>query len=364
MGYIYNFILQFAAIIILFAMINKEQTFYHDTHKPAGRFLFFFFALVFLYSLYTGFGGDNDRYREFVEGGYQNFYYLEFFSFEELYVKIAEYTRNFILWKIVVYGSAIILSILSIKRLEADNLITLYAFALIPMSSYGSTRAVLAYSIYLFGYTFLNDNRIYKHVVGWIIIYLSWLAHSSMILPIILTPLTYLKITKARMYILIALFPAFVVLFNHYYMMFLGSSAIGDTMSAGKFEVYSEGGYATATSTTSSILRFLFGFVLVPPVLIGMRGIYSETIDNRFHRVIKLSFLMVYMSFVMFFSELDNITFFNRYFTMIPFFLYIAMSGISLEPSISPSIRKKYWNFVLLYSIVEMLYLLYCTSFV
>ena len=69
MGYIYNFILQFVAIIILFAMINKEQTFYHDTHKTTGRFLFFFFALVFLYSLYTGFGGDNDRYRDFVEGG-------------------------------------------------------------------------------------------------------------------------------------------------------------------------------------------------------------------------------------------------------------------------------------------------------
>lgn len=345
-------------------MINKEQTFYHDTHKPAGRFLFIFFALVFLYSLYTGFGGDNDRYREFVEGGYQNFYYLEFFSFEELYVKIAECTRNFILWKIVVYGSAIILSIWSIKRMEADNLITLYAFALIPMSSYGTTRAVLAYSIYIFGYTFLNDNRIYKHIVGWIIIFMSWRAHSSMILPILLTPFTYLKITKARMCILIALFPVFVILFNHYYLMFLGSSAIGDTMSAGKFEVYSAGGYATATSTTTSILRFLFGFVLVPPVLIGMRGIYSETIDNRFHKVIKLSFLMIYMCFVMFFSELENITFFNRYFTMIPFFLYIAMSGISLEPSISPSIRKKYWNFVLLYSIVEMLYFLYCTNFV
>lgn len=345
-------------------MINKEQTFYHDTHKPAGRFLFFFFALVFLYSLYTGFGGDNDRYREFVEGGYQNFYYLDFFPFEELYVKIAEYTRSFILWKIVVYGSAIILSILSIKRLEADNLITLYAFALIPMSSYGTTRAVLAYSIYLFGYTFLNDNRIYKHVVGWIIIYMSWRAHSSMILPILLTPFTYLKITKARMYILIALFPIFVVLFNQYYLMFMGSSAIGDSMSAGKFEAYSERGGLKATSTMFSILNFLFGFVLVPPVLNGMRGVYSKTIDNRFHKVIKLSFLMVYMSFVMYFSELDSFVIFNRYFTMIPFFLYIAMSGISLEPSTTPSIRKNYWNFVLSYSIVEMLYLLYCTHFV
>ena len=364
MGYFYNFILQFVAIIVVFAMINMKKVFYHGIQQTTGKFLIFFFTLVFLYSLYTGFGGDNNRYREFVEYGYQDFYYLKFFPFEELYVKIAEYTQNFILWKIVVYGSAIILSMWSIKRLKADNLITLYAFALIPMSSYGTTRAVLAYSIYLFGYTFLNENRIYKHVLGWIIIYLSLKAHSSMILPIMLTPFTYLKISKVRMYILIALFPIFVLLFNHYYPVFLGSSAISDTMSAGKFEVYSEGGYATATSTTSSILRFLFGFVLVPPVLIGMRGVYSETIDKRFHKVIKLSFLMVYMSFVMLFSELDNITFFNRYFTMIPFFLYIAMSGISFEPSISPTTRKIYWYFVLLYSLAEMLYLLYCTSLV
>ena len=136
MGYFYNFILQFVAIIVLFTMINKKQVFYYGIQDSTGKFLIFFFVLVFLYSLYTGFGGDNDRYREFVEGGYQNFYYLDFFSIEELYVKIAEYTQNFVLWKIVVYGSAIILSLWSIKRLEADNLITLYAFALIPMSSY------------------------------------------------------------------------------------------------------------------------------------------------------------------------------------------------------------------------------------
>ena len=358
MGYIYNFSIQLLCILIIWLQINKKQELYQESYRPVGRLLYVFFILVFAYSMYTGFGGDNRRYQEFVEGGYQYYYIFDSFSFEKLYVIIAEYTQNFILWKIIVYGSAIVLSIWSIKRLGADNLITLCFFALIPMSSYGSTRAVLAYSILLFGYTFLYKKKIFNKILGLLIVFLSWKAHSSMILPIVLTPLTFFKITKTRLYILLVLFPIFVLLFNHYYGVFLGTSFMEGSMSAEKFDSYTIGEYQTQVSTVGGILRFLFGFVILPPILVGINAVSSDTINEKFNKVIKLSFLLAYASFVIYFSELDNITFFNRYFTMIPFFLYIVMSSIISK--LSPSIRKTYLYFVLFYTMLDLSYNLYC----
>lgn len=364
MGYIYNFALQFICIVLVYSLIKRRKELCKSTYSSEVKILCVVFVFVCAYSLYTGWGGDNKRYQEFVEGGYENFFLLDFSSFEELYVIIAMYTRNFVLWKIVVYGSAIFLSIWSIKRLKADNLITLFAFALIPMSSYGSTRAVLAYSIFLLGYTFLSKNELYKQAIGLCIVFLSWKAHSSMILPILLTPFTFFKVTKARMYILLALFPVMVMLFNRYYLVFLDSSVLDGSISVGKYATYTEGEYATNVSTVGGILRFLFGFVIIPPIYYGMKGIYNKTLDEKYHKICKLSFLMAYMSWVIYFSVLDNITFFNRYFTMIPFFLYIAMSGISLEKSVTTNIRKTYMNFVLMYVMIGLMYNLYCNYFV
>lgn len=362
MGYLYNFILQVFCIVWVLTKINNKHELYKQSYNSVGRSLYVFFALVFAYSLYTGFGGDDQRYRDFVEGGYENFYILDFFSIEELYVLIAKYTKSFILWKIVVYGSSVFLSIWAIKRMKVDNLLTLFVFSLIPMSSYGSTRAVLAYSIFLLGYTFISEKKIYKQLLGLLLVFLSWRAHSSMILPILLTPLTYLKITKVRIYILIALFPIMVMLFNKYYVVFFASSAIGDTMAAGKFDVYNDTGAGAGTdvSTVGSILRFLFGFVVIPPIFVAIKGVYTKTIDEKFYKLYKLLFLMLYVCFVIYFSNLNNATFFNRYFTMIPFYLYLVISGISLEKNITPYIRKTYMNYVLVYSSVSLMYDLYC----
>ena len=360
MGYIYNFSLQLLCIIVLWFSIVKKRELCAKNYKSVGNSLYVFFVVVLAYSLYTGFGGDDQRYRDFVEGGYENYYYSDFFSFEELYVIIAAKTKNFILWKVVVYGCAIFLSCWSVKKLKVDNLLTLFFFALIPFSSYGSTRAVLAYSNFLFGYTFLNQKKIYKQIIGLVIVVISWQAHSSMILPILLTPLTYLKVTKRRFYLLLLLFPVMVVLFNNYYVSFLGSSALENSMAAGKFTEYNEHGEGTDVSTVGGILRFLFGFVIVPPVLLGIKGVYSKTIDEKFHRLCKFSFLMLYVSYVMYFSQLDNITFFNRYFTMIPFYLYIVISRISLERSVTPSIRMFYFRFVLAYALIQLSYYFYC----
>lgn len=119
MGYIYNFSLQLLCIIVLWFSIVKKRELCAKNYKSVGNSLYVFFVVVLAYSLYTGFGGDDQRYRDFVEGGYENYYYSDFFSFEELYVIIAAKTKNFILWKVVVYGCAIFFVLLVCKEAQS-----------------------------------------------------------------------------------------------------------------------------------------------------------------------------------------------------------------------------------------------------
>ena len=92
MGYIYNFSLQLLCIIVLWFSIVKKRELCAKNYKSLGNSLYVFFGVVLAYSLYTGFGGDDQRYRDFVEGGYVGYYYSDYFVFEKLYVLIAEKT--------------------------------------------------------------------------------------------------------------------------------------------------------------------------------------------------------------------------------------------------------------------------------
>lgn len=323
---------------------------------------FILFLLFFIYSLYSGFGGDNEKYQTFVEGGYEDFFVRDYIAFEELYVRIAMFVNNnFLLWKVVVYGSCLIFTYYTIKRLNVKNNITMMYYVLMCLPTIGTSRAVLAFSIFLFGFSFFNkeSKKIYK-IIGAIIVISSYYAHSSMIVPILLTPFIFLKFNKRFAYILILLFPIFVYLFNNYYELFLYNES-SDAYFSQKFNNYNEHGYGTERSITMTILNYILYFVIIPPVYYGLKGLSEKTISEKVQNFIRLSFLLLYFSFIILFSMLDNETFFNRYFTMIPFFLFPAVSEIFKTKSLSLNKINIYITVVCIYRFAFMYYLLYCT---
>lgn len=78
MGFLYNFSLQLICIVLVYFLINRKQLLYKSFYPSENTIFYLVFSLVFAYSLYTGFGGDNERYKQFVEGGYENFFYMDF----------------------------------------------------------------------------------------------------------------------------------------------------------------------------------------------------------------------------------------------------------------------------------------------
>ena len=120
------------------------------------------FVIFLLYSLFTFFGGDKSGYEEMVkEAGRNGFAYR--LNMEDIYVWIGMIVKgNFLVWKLIVYGVSLLLCHYSLKRLGVNNLVSLLFFAGMCLMSYGATRAVLAYAVYVYGLSLIKNEKLLK----------------------------------------------------------------------------------------------------------------------------------------------------------------------------------------------------------
>lgn len=322
---LYNFILWLICYRLLVSKYNvcSSNVLCGQNDNPYYKRVFLLFLA---YSLFTFFGGDKTRYQEFVEGGYQDAAYYDFYKFEPLYVYLASISfGKVVIWKFYVYGLALVITFFTLKRLKLDHFESLLAFTIFCLVSYGSTRALLAYSIYMFGVSFLKEEKVIPKCIGFIIIVLSYFAHTSMVLPILLSSAYFVKLTKFRLLLLAILFPFLILVVNslpNYIMMGNFDYA---SQAVYKFEAYTtveehERSYGSILTLGYEILSYL---VLLPPLFYCVR----EEIRSKFTSIesflVKVPFLLTYLAFVIKFSEFPTAgVVFSRYFMMAPFFMY------------------------------------------
>lgn len=323
---------------------------YRKDKKEVISLLFFFFLLTTLFTLR---GGDDLRYREFVEE--TSYYYglREFYSFEYYYYFIAELVNhNFYLWKIVVYLPALLITYISIKRLNANNFSTYMAFSIFCLASFGAARGVLAFSLFLFGYTFITDYKWYKWLLGFFLIICSIFTHRSMAIPIALTFLVFFRLTKARIGLLIALFPVMVMAFNYIYpMLFLDVSADDMTGQVGhKFETYTDEDSIAGAHYFSSFLSEVHGIYGVIAIFImlvyAVKADIKDKLPKHISRLVRVSFYTFYLALVILCSKMNGrLPISMRYFTMIPFFIFVLWPYILSDNSVMS--YKKHSVFIL-----------------
>ncbi len=326
---LYNFSLWLISYFLVFSIWKKNKySITNISNKKQYNSVFFTFLL---FSLFTFYGGDKDGYREMVEGGYKDAAYYEFYNMESFYVSLADFVgESFLLWKLVVYGVAIFITYITIKRLKIENYSTLIAFVFFLLISYGSTRAVLAYSIFLFGFTFL-DGRLYYKILGYAIIFSSLIFHGSMILPICLSILCEIRLTKKRIILLIISFPFAVYLFNIIIDFVVNSTNFLTTYSGNKFDTYanSEEIVSGSGSLLMKVYTLLNYFTFIPLLYWSLKAEVKQMLPSVLSKIVRVSFLIVYCSFLIRFSNLPNTyIIFTRYFTMMPFFLYVSFPYI------------------------------------
>lgn len=326
----YNLIIWNICFVISFNHIQRYSTNSSCSNQRTYKLLFFLFLI---YSLGTFFGGDASRYEEFVKGDYQDAYFYDFYGVEGFYVFLASISHgSLLIWKFLVYGLALLATHLSFKILKADGYITIIFFVICVLCTYGSSRCVLAYSVLILGLSCLYIKKIVFKIIGIALLISTVFLHSSLILPLLLLPFSiFFTIDKKKVILLLIAFPVLVYIIGMLPDFILGGALNEDSYAYFKAEKYmssdkwtEEGSYYSSLS--ARIFEILGWLYYIPMTFIALRFASKENNKTAIKCLINLSFLLLYLSWAIKLSSFPiKELLYGRYFTMIPFFLYIAL---------------------------------------
>lgn len=325
-------------------------------NRDVQRYYFLFFIFL-MYSLFTFFGGDKKSYQEMViESGMYGFKAL--INMENIYVWLGILVKgDFLLWKLIVYGGSLLLTHLSLKRLGVDNIISLLFFSGMCLLSYGATRAILAYAVYIFGLSFVREKNKLKILVGWVIVVSSYFFHNSMIPIIAMTPLIYFNLTKKRVIVLLLIFPIVQMVFNvlisgAFEHVFSFAEDYGQDHLQQKNEWYlddTRSGGGSNTFSLSAMVQNILSLTLDFSLLwVAFNASFKEKIPVRFTTYLSMGFFLFYFVWLLRFSSLYNSMFMHqRYLGMFPFYTFIL--GV---PLFMYTLENKKWYTIIVFIMI------------
>ena len=141
------------------------------------------------------------------------------FHYEIVYQYIAKFTDgNYLLWRLIVWGGAILLITLTAKRIGCSIKQTLFIVFALYAVQYSYARSTLAQSIYFYGLSFLiapnlRKGRISNIVLALVIISIAPFFHRSAYLLLASTPIVFLpNISNKKSMFYIFLYVSFIAI--------------------------------------------------------------------------------------------------------------------------------------------------------
>lgn len=123
------------------------------------------------------------------------YYYLSLFSFD-----------SYIVFRFYIWGGALLLLYKTAQRLHLDINMYTFVFSIFFLLLFSYSRVSLGMAMYFYGLSCLlsQNKKIASYVLGIVFICCSYLGHRSMALPILFTPLLFVKFNKYTFLILLA----------------------------------------------------------------------------------------------------------------------------------------------------------------
>lgn len=199
--------------------------------------------LIFIFSVAAFYDGDFYHYKEIV----QNFNIIYQSHLEDIYTPIILFVkRNYLLFRIIVWGGAFLITISIFKRLKIENLyLYIFVFVVLYIIRFAYVRAALAYAFYFLGFSFLvrrYSNKYISCLLGLTLIYISSLFHSSAILLVAMTFLLIVPLNKRILVFIVLLLPLIYMLFGDFFNYLLIQDDLGtDGVVSRKINSYTEG---------------------------------------------------------------------------------------------------------------------------
>ena len=156
------------------------------------------------------------------------FWDTDYFSFRQIFYNITDEFRDplyyyislisfdsYFVYRLIIWGLALLLFYKTCKRFDLNDNITAYIFAVYFLLTFSFARASLGMAMYFYGLSYLikpaNSNKTFNVIYGVLFVLSSYFGHRSMLPLIVMVPLTFIKLTKGRLFILVLFFPVIVI---------------------------------------------------------------------------------------------------------------------------------------------------------
>lgn len=290
-----------------------------NNHKFNATFIW---IIILFFCIFPLFSGDWIHYADKI-----NYYYHHNYTdLEPIYLPIIEFTEfNYIFFRFIIWGCALIFLKLLFSRLKIFETRTLLIFIIWGLLFYSYPRVSLGLSILFYGYSLLIkpiNRKLISYALGILLIILSCSFHKSIISLAVIIPFTLFPIT--RKLVCLFIIGAFLgVYFINNYLLSLKD--ITTIIEGGNYFIKE----ANAISLGQQIVNFVLRIpIIVISVIIAYKVLFRKQfhLNSYIYKFLSYLILILLLSFVFFFSDISNLTLFYRtlYMAFIPLSIVLA----------------------------------------
>lgn len=198
-------------LLIMYMLMRKALKF---PYVASIKNRFFTILLMFLFVLFSFWGPDWFHYQEC----YASLKLGGLTHIEDVYYWIAQnLSPNYLVFRLVIWGSGLILYLLTLKRMPISRDLSILLFSCIFLPYFSYTRVSLAMAMGFWGLSIMcnpHRSKILSYLLGIIFILGSFYFHKSslFLIVILLFTILLLKFPKKTLWLLILFYPLFIYL--------------------------------------------------------------------------------------------------------------------------------------------------------
>lgn len=322
-------------------------------HRPQ----YLLILLVIIHLLFAFEGGDYYGYHESVA---KNYWVVEQ---EQIYPILSKILGNdYLLFRLVVWGGALGLFMLTVKRLGFEVSKAVYLLYVMYFTLFDYARATLGMALFFYGMSFwclpIKKHKIMSTIIiGPAIMCCSTLFHHSMVIACAISWIVFIPMNKKILATLIVLFimstPILMSLYERLIMMALSSTS---STASKIIEYANQNTEFTENTSTFELIRQLveYATIITPLILISYK-FFDKKNTSRLHiamqRYFKIALGFVLVAFSMLMVSNTFILFYRfLYISFIPvllLFFYSRKNGI---------INKKIFKSVIIVCLLQVFF--------
>lgn len=322
----YIYCLAFYLLIII--LFYKKYNTYHKFSTVSNRLNPFFALLVLIYVLTSFYNGDYWHYKAFMR--YDDFWRPS----EDIYDFLANLVgRNYLLYRLVVWGLAFYLLIKIFRRFNLNQNYSLLYFFILYISVFDYARASLAMTIYFLGFTYMIKpicgKLLTSKIFGMALMLSSYFFHHSMIVLIILYLMRYAPINKKIIVLCLVLIPNIGLLLLYVFNMLTGLNADSLELVMMKIDGYSVLETEDVSLLENMRLIWHYSTFFIPFIIVIYKMVFSlpkHKYPAYIFDLCKISLgIIIFSSSCLFLGFNNNVLFYRTlYMSMIPLTVLIC----------------------------------------